>query len=65
MNAVMLPKVPKKEAKVLDPEQLKWYLDAARACGLYDFLMIDAATGCRRGELLALTWKDVTCFCEN
>jgi integrase len=62
MNAVLLPKVQKKEAHVLDPDQLKWYLDVARACGLYEFLMIDAATGCRRGELLALTWKDVNIF---
>ena len=55
----MLPKVAKREAVALEPAQLSWYLDAARACGLYDFLMIDAATGCRRGELLTLTWSDV------
>jgi integrase len=60
MDAVVLPKVTKTEARALDPSQLTCYLDAARACGLYDFLMIDAATGCRRGELLALTWADVS-----
>jgi integrase len=59
MDAVVLPKVAKKEARALDPTQLTFYLDAARACGLCEFLMIDAATGCRRGELLALTWADV------
>jgi integrase len=59
MDAVALPKVTKKEALALDPSQLTWYLDAARSAGLYEFLMIDAATGCRRGELLALTWADV------
>ena len=60
MDAVLLPKVTKKEARALDPSQVVWYLDAARACGLYEFLMIDSATGYRRGELLALTWPDVS-----
>jgi len=60
MAAVVLPKVTKREARALDPSQVAWYLDAARACGLYEFLMIDSATGCRRGELLALTWADVS-----
>jgi integrase len=60
MDAVVLPKVVKKEARALDSEHLAWYQDAARACGLYEFLMIDAATGCRRGELLALTWPDIS-----
>jgi integrase len=54
-----LPKVPKREAVALDADQLAWYADAARAAGLYEFLMVDAGTGCRRGELLALTWNDV------
>jgi integrase len=60
MDAVVLPKVAKKEARALDPSQLTWYMNAVHACGLYEFLMIDAATGCRRGELLALTWPDVS-----
>lgn len=60
MATVVLPKIAKKEARALDPSQVCWYLDAARARGLYEFLMIDSATGCRRGELLALTWKDVS-----
>jgi integrase len=54
--------VTKTDARALDPTQLSWYIDAARACGLYEFLMIDAATGCRRGELLALTWPDVSFY---
>lgn len=57
-----LPKVEKKEARALDPAQLAWYTDAARTAGLYEFLMVAAGTGCRRGELLALTWNDVNFF---
>jgi integrase len=58
-NGCQLPKVTKREAKALDAGQLREFLDAARAHGLYDFVMLAAATGCRRGELLALTWADV------
>jgi integrase len=54
-----LPKVRKREARALEPDQLIWYADAARAVGLYEFLMVAAGTGCRRGELLALTWTDI------
>jgi integrase len=57
-----MPKVEKKEARALDSTQLAWYTDAARAVGLYEFLMVAAGTGCRRGELLALTWDDVNFF---
>jgi len=54
-----LPRVKKREARALDPDQLTWYADAARAAGLYEFLMVAAGTGCRRGELLAMTWGDI------
>lgn len=39
---------------------LLWFIDAARSHPfLHPILELGAATGCRRGELLALTWKDV------
>jgi integrase len=59
IDAVMLPKVKKQQARALDPGQLAWYAEAARSHGLYEFLMTAAATGCRRGELLALQWTDI------
>jgi integrase len=54
-----LPAVPRHEANVLDSERVSQYLDAARAHGLYGLLMFAAASGCRRGEALALPWPDV------
>jgi integrase len=60
-----LPKAEKKEARALDASQLAWYTDAARVAGLYDFLMVAAATGCRRGELLALRWDDVDLLAQS
>jgi integrase len=59
VDGCQLPKVIKHEAKALDTAQLQAFLEAARAHGLYEFVMLAAATGCRRGELLALTWADV------
>lgn len=59
VDGVQLPKVTKREAAVLDPAQLKAFLEASREHGIYAFLMVDAATGCRRGEILALTWPDI------
>ena len=61
MEGVELPTVPHTEARVLDSEKVTWYLDTARAHnpGLYEILMFCAATGCRRGEALALAWPDI------
>jgi integrase len=59
VDGCQLPKVTKREGKVLDTTQLRGFLDAARVHGLYEFVMLAAATGCRRGELLAATWADV------
>ena len=59
IEAVVLPKLKKREARALDAAQLAWYTDAARGAGLYEFLIVAAGTGCRRGELLALTCPDV------
>jgi len=58
-DAVQLPKVERKEARVLDAEKLGWYLAVSRKYGLYEFLLMASATGCRRGELLALRWSDL------
>jgi integrase len=58
-TACELPKVVKREARALDPAETEWFLDGARGTWLYPFLMTEAATGARRGELLALAWSDL------
>jgi integrase len=59
MQGVELPVVPRREARVLDSGKVAWYLEAARSRGLYELLMFAAATGCRRGEALAISWRDI------
>lgn len=55
-----LPQGETKERKIPEREQLRWLFDAARGHPwLHTLLVTAAATGCRRGELLALTWADV------
>lgn len=58
MEGVELPPVMPHEAHAIDVDQVAWLLDAARAHGLYELLLFMAATGCRRGEALAITWTD-------
>lgn len=59
-HACELPKYQRPEARALDPAQTEWYLAAARGDWLYPILLMGAATGARRGELLALRWPDLT-----
>jgi integrase len=59
MEGVELPAVPRHEARALDSDKVAWYLESARSHGLYELLMFGAATGCRRGEALAITWPDI------
>jgi integrase len=57
--ACQLPRLDRKEARALDPKQTEWLLSAAQGHWLYPIIVLALATGCRRGELLALTWPDV------
>jgi integrase len=59
MEGVDLPSPEPHEARVLDAEQMAWFMDAARRIGIYELLEFCAATGCRRGEALSLTWPDL------
>jgi integrase len=56
---VVLPKLPKRRPPVLDKEKLGLLFDRARGTRLYPLLVLASATGCRRGELLALEWSDL------
>ena len=56
---VVLPKLQKRQPRVLDKEKLKALFDHARGTRLYPLIVLASATGCRRGELLALEWSDL------
>jgi integrase len=56
---VLLPKLVKRRPAVLDSEKLNALFERARDTRLYPLVVLAAATGCRRGELLALKWSDL------
>jgi integrase len=57
--AIKKPKAPKRQMLFLTPEQVKILLDAAKGRPCNALVVLALATGCRQGELLALTWDDV------
>ncbi len=59
MSDVDRPKVQRKEVQILEPEDYEKLLDRVRGTRYFGFVVMAANTGCRRGELLALTWSDV------
>jgi integrase len=56
---VKLPKRPKPNPAVMDAGALGAIFQAAHGTRLYPFVVTAACSGCRRGELLALTWADL------
>ena len=57
-TACQLPRLERKEARALDSTQAERLLSAAQGHWLHPLIVLALATGCRRGELLALTWTD-------
>jgi integrase len=57
--AIKKPKAPKRQMLFLTAEQVKILLEAAKGQPCYALVVLALATGCRQGELLALTWDDV------
>lgn len=54
MARVTLPRMEKREPKVLEKFQLEWFLSGVDGHEwLHVLVLLDASTGCRRGELLA------------
>ena len=53
------PKVDKQEMRALDVDELKRLRVSAKGSRLEDFVAVAIATGMRRSELKALTWKDI------
>jgi integrase len=52
-------RLPKRNPAVLDQDKLWALFERARGTRLYPFIVTASATGCRRGELLALQWSDL------
>lgn len=59
MDRVVLPKAEKKEILALDKQGLSQILGAVSGTSLFPLFVTAASTGCRRGELLALEWRDI------
>src|SRR5581483_8317552 len=57
--AIKKPKAPKRHMLFLTPEQAKVLLAAAKDRPAYALIVLALSTGCRQGELLALTWDDI------
>ena len=55
----IVPKLRKLEMKILPPEDMKTYLNAAEARGLLPMFYLELVSGLRKGELVALRWDDL------
>ena len=55
----IVPKPRKLEMKILPPEHIKAYLDAAKTRGLLPMFYLELVSGLRKGELVALRWDDL------
>ncbi len=56
---VILPKVDRKEMKILKPENIKAYLEEADQRGVLPMMFLELCSGLRKGELIALLWSDL------
>ncbi len=53
------PKIEEGEVEILNADQIAAVLDALKGHSIYPIAALAIATGMRRGELLALCWKNV------
>jgi len=58
-QAVEPPKVPRYEVKVPDAQSISRILELSKDIPYYSVLHVMAFTGCRRGEAIALKWRNV------
>ena len=55
----IIPKLQKKEMKILLPEHVGSYLKAAEERDVLPLFFLELTTGLRKGEIVALLWKDL------
>ena len=55
----IIPKIQKQEMKILHPEDMKAYLEAADKRGVLPMFYLELVTGLRKGELTVLLWSDL------
>ena len=55
----IIPKLEKQEMKILRPEDMNAYLQAAKGRGVLPMFYLELVTGLRKGELAALLWDDL------
>ena len=58
-DACKTPTTHPREMQVLTPEEIRRLLIQARENDCYELLLLELATGLRRGEILALQWEDL------
>lgn len=58
-DAVEPPTVQQKEMRALTEDETAWLLEAAGGTRLYAPILLTVTTGLRRGELLAVRWRDI------
>ena len=58
-DGCQLPSAKPREMKVLTPEEIQRLLIQAREDSCYELLLLELATGLRRGEICALQWNDL------
>lgn len=59
IEATSPPALKQKEKQPWDTNQVKTFLEAAKAERLYPLFMLAIMTGMRRGEILGLKWDDI------
>lgn len=59
MLRVDLPIVAKSRVRSLTPAEIRRLRAVCKGDWTFSFVEVALATGCRRGELLALTWRDI------
>jgi integrase len=55
----IIPKIQRKEMKILHPDNISAYLKAADERGALPLFFLELTSGVRKGELVALLWSDL------